>query len=424
MSREELKLSVCPFCGDELKAKDVHGYHRHPLGGCLLSGYEFDDVAAWNRRAQDVARAPEGYMLVPIEPTPEIIDKMAMCRDVLKVDSLTTWRRVLEVIPEVAQAENDHIPRFAQTFCSQCGGEFGPGNHGFSYCEHHRSAPAAPAVAPASDDLVSMTRMFHAACADLGAINEALGLDPNDGGAAPIIAAIRDLQGRPLPENVEIVVSCLGDDAIKLREANPDDEMADNMDEAVRLLNGLAIAPAQAEQQACVHCKCNYPLHDLDCPVAIAGMRAKAEQQGALPECNGSHDYSAIREGIEKECTACTGEQQGDGGAIDIPMQPYEGLTAEFVDEVARLCDDAPGSRNAVYSALVNCRAVLVSADDDYKADAEQPSARVALSEDVLMQAVADTTARGHIWASLALSNYRAAILAASAAQTGESQNG
>lgn len=28
-------------------------------------------------------------------------------------------------------------PRFAQTFCSQCGGSFGPGDSGYSHCEHH-----------------------------------------------------------------------------------------------------------------------------------------------------------------------------------------------------------------------------------------------------------------------------------------------
>jgi hypothetical protein len=42
--------------------------------------------------------------------------------------------------------------------------------------------------------LASMTRMFHAACADLGAINEALGLDPDDGGAEPILEAIAELR--------------------------------------------------------------------------------------------------------------------------------------------------------------------------------------------------------------------------------------
>lgn len=28
-------------------------------------------------------------------------------------------------------------PRFAETFCSQCGQGFGPGEHGFSHCDDH-----------------------------------------------------------------------------------------------------------------------------------------------------------------------------------------------------------------------------------------------------------------------------------------------
>lgn len=28
--------------------------------------------------------------------------------------------------------------KFAKTYCSQCGGEFGPGDSGFSHCENHR----------------------------------------------------------------------------------------------------------------------------------------------------------------------------------------------------------------------------------------------------------------------------------------------
>ncbi|KVU18256.1 hypothetical protein WK64_07645 [Burkholderia ubonensis] len=46
-----------------------------------------------------------------------------------------------------------------------------------------------------------MTRMFHAACHDLGLINEALGLDPDDGGAAPILDAIAELKGRAISAN-------------------------------------------------------------------------------------------------------------------------------------------------------------------------------------------------------------------------------
>jgi hypothetical protein len=52
----------------------------------------------------------------------------------------------------------------------------------------------AASVPQDGDALESMTRMFHAACADLGAINEALGLDPDDGGAEPIVSAIKRLK--------------------------------------------------------------------------------------------------------------------------------------------------------------------------------------------------------------------------------------
>lgn len=50
---------------------------------------------------------------------------------------------------------------------------------------------AAPAV---NAELASMRRMFHAACHDLGLINEVLGLDPEDGGAEPILDAIEELK--------------------------------------------------------------------------------------------------------------------------------------------------------------------------------------------------------------------------------------
>lgn len=35
------------------------------------------------------------------------------------------------------------LPRFAQTSCSQCGEEQGPGNAGFSHCSDHRTMSAA-----------------------------------------------------------------------------------------------------------------------------------------------------------------------------------------------------------------------------------------------------------------------------------------
>ncbi|WP_310614061.1 hypothetical protein [Limnohabitans sp.] len=43
-------------------------------------------------------------------------------------------------------------------------------------------------------ELAQYKRMFGAACDALGAINEALGLDPDDGGAEPILSAIEELK--------------------------------------------------------------------------------------------------------------------------------------------------------------------------------------------------------------------------------------
>lgn len=53
---------------------------------------------------------------------------------------------------------------------------------------------SAATVARPSEEAESYKRMFSAACYDLGLINEELGLDPDEGGAEPIIAAIRELR--------------------------------------------------------------------------------------------------------------------------------------------------------------------------------------------------------------------------------------
>jgi len=42
--------------------------------------------------------------------------------------------------------------------------------------------------------------------------------------------------------------------------------------------------------------------------------------------------------------------------------------------------------------------------------DTQRAPASAALTDDVLMQAIADTAARGHVWASRALSNFRASL--------------
>jgi hypothetical protein len=35
-------------------------------------------------------------------------------------------------------------PKYSNVYCSQCGGDFGPGDHGFSHCDSHKG-PTPPA---------------------------------------------------------------------------------------------------------------------------------------------------------------------------------------------------------------------------------------------------------------------------------------
>jgi len=50
---------------------------------------------------------------------------------------------VLEIDSELRDDKRPKImdklpPRFANVYCSQCGADFGPGDHGYSHCEKHR----------------------------------------------------------------------------------------------------------------------------------------------------------------------------------------------------------------------------------------------------------------------------------------------
>ncbi|WP_186043106.1 helix-turn-helix domain-containing protein [Burkholderia gladioli] len=107
--------------------------------------------------------APEGWKLVPIEPTDEMVESghaeyeraLIGNRKDIGVAFLRRWAAMLDAAP---------------------------------------AAPVADLTPAENAELASMTRMFHAACTDLGLINEALGLDPDDGGAEPILDAIQKLK--------------------------------------------------------------------------------------------------------------------------------------------------------------------------------------------------------------------------------------
>jgi hypothetical protein len=56
----------------------------------------------------------------------------AQCQAASDAAELESVQRIGRGLPK--------LPRFADTGCSQCGGSFGPGDHGYSHCKDHGSS--------------------------------------------------------------------------------------------------------------------------------------------------------------------------------------------------------------------------------------------------------------------------------------------
>ena len=54
-------------------------------------------------------------------------------------------------------------PKFAETFCSQCGGKFGPGDHGYSHCRDHRKYSRRAKLAQQKDAEIGLRARIHEA---------------------------------------------------------------------------------------------------------------------------------------------------------------------------------------------------------------------------------------------------------------------
>ena len=50
----------------------------------------------------------------------------------------TTPAEIYQKYAKQVLAPEIESPRFNNTYCSQCGDEFGPGEHGYSHCDDHR----------------------------------------------------------------------------------------------------------------------------------------------------------------------------------------------------------------------------------------------------------------------------------------------
>lgn len=69
-------------------------------------------------------------------PTAQVCGGFTVYSDDIKVTKATLRDAVCAAAAQMAE---ENGVKFMKTFCSHCGGEFGPGNHGFSRCEDHKT---------------------------------------------------------------------------------------------------------------------------------------------------------------------------------------------------------------------------------------------------------------------------------------------
>ncbi|HHB6821844.1 hypothetical protein [Klebsiella pneumoniae] len=63
------------------------------------------NIAPLYRHAQPVPRVPDGYVMVPIKPTREILDEFDSIVDYGAEDSEDAWRRLLAAAPQEVKGE-------------------------------------------------------------------------------------------------------------------------------------------------------------------------------------------------------------------------------------------------------------------------------------------------------------------------------
>lgn len=84
-----------------------------------------------------LAKQPAGVLLAAMRQIVREAD--AACRGAtVQAVGIATLQYIRKLALDAIPAQEKSAPRFPNVTCSQCGGEFGPGDHGFSHCENHR----------------------------------------------------------------------------------------------------------------------------------------------------------------------------------------------------------------------------------------------------------------------------------------------
>lgn len=87
---------------------------------------------------------PHGECAIEIARLEAEVDRLntRILNTVHMIDAGSTKGQIrLNLTAALDDGKRHHAYKYGETFCSQCGGEFGPGNEGFSHCENHKHLP-------------------------------------------------------------------------------------------------------------------------------------------------------------------------------------------------------------------------------------------------------------------------------------------
>ena len=189
--RKVMELALEALEGMQNAIYNIGGEHVIDLNYAV----EKADVAEQAITALEKALAkpkqkPMAWKLVPIEPTREMLEAMDECsiegydEHLYAGHAASVYMAAVDVAPTPPQPKEPEQEPVA-----------------------NGKLQVTLQDTPTEIELAQYKRMFAAACADLGEINEALGLDPDDGGAEPILSAIAELKAQPKEPQQEPVAT-------------------------------------------------------------------------------------------------------------------------------------------------------------------------------------------------------------------------
>jgi len=192
------RASRCKTCAETAYARDTHPPQRTEQNFCPRCGKRTNDIHTCTppqNIEQDLSEQGRNRSAILGNNIQEMVNS--------GLPFLTALNTTLKVYDHFTPPQRTE----ERNFCPRCGKRLG------GIDSIHTCTPPPPEQEPVATGMKKLTvtlqdrpidlelaqykRMFEAACSALGAVSDALGCDPEEGGAEPLLIAIEELKSHP-----------------------------------------------------------------------------------------------------------------------------------------------------------------------------------------------------------------------------------